>query len=218
MSTLTETCQQLRIYLVFLGCSGVFLFLQRNKQHLKHKLGLGNAPTSSCRSKAMGKGLLSHPGDTQIPGQTPLCERRAGLMPHLWGRREGRNQNPAACSRHVSSSPAHLASAPLVPETWILDSPRAPRRSRAWPFPDAELLQHPFTSRGVRKFCWKRQRSRLPQQRSERRNSVRLGVKVFTETRRSIPCSNRFQQGKGGWRRGKLCRPSWGEVSCRDSC
>lgn len=94
------------------------MFLQRNEQQLKHKFG--NSPTSRRRSTAMGNGLPSHPGDTQILGQTPP----RGLTPRLWGRREGRNPNRAACSRHVSLSPAHLVTAPLVPETWILREPQ----------------------------------------------------------------------------------------------
>lgn len=147
MSTLTDACEQLKVYIIFVKAAVVFLCsYSGTSSTCNTRRGWRNQHNSCHPSKSFGKKpcvpTRRHPGSSARPHQCEWWFDTTSL---------GKEHEPppvraAAVSHHPSS----------VCLAWTRDAD-PPRVSRAWAFRDTEPLQHLFTLCGVTKpqYCWK---------------------------------------------------------------
>lgn len=121
MSTLTDACEQLKVYIIFVKAAVVFLCsYSGTSSTCNTRRGWRNQRNSR---HPMGKSHVSPPGDTRVLRPDPTSASDSST-PHLWGR----NTN-----LHLFVPPqlltAHPASAWLGPEMQILRESPGPELS-----------------------------------------------------------------------------------------
>lgn len=157
MSTLTDACEKLKVYVIFFRLWRYYVpTAEQAAPETQGGVGAqGTSPPPAIAAKPLGKGGPVPPWGQPGPPASPTCVSN-GLVRHCIlgeGKKEGiRKILLLLVPRQLLTSPSGVWFAC----TRDLDSPRALGLSRAWSFTDTELLQLLFTLCGVMKYCWKK--------------------------------------------------------------
>jgi len=111
MSTLTDACEQLKVYIIFFFRLQWYFYVPTVEQaapEAQGEAGARSQPTSCHRSEAIGEKPCAPPwGRPRPPARPHLCERWAGSTPRLRGRqgREECKNPPPARATSASHQP-----------------------------------------------------------------------------------------------------------------